>query len=337
MPDVGENDASGHAETTRLLFVTPRGEDGAVTSAARQRHGTGALARDRSSVLTSEPAPPDRPYIPPRFADALDQHLVFNFNGFDEWPLVLGVFGRPGDGKSFQIRTHLARRGVTPVSINAADLESDRAGTPGKLVLDTYVDAGHRIDEGSPAALVVDDFDTTVGEWEHSTTTVNHQQVLAQLMHLADSPTEAAGKRLRRVPVIITGNDLSKVYPPLRRPGRLRAFPWLPTADERQEIVAGILSDVLAPTDVAGLLATLPEAPVAFFSDLLVEILATVSDGEVRSQAADLTALIRAGNRSREALMQHASNNRLDASEVTDLAVQIWDNRTLATQSHLGE
>ena len=49
-----------------------------------------------------------------------------------------------------------------------------------------------------PAAVIVDDFDTTVGEWEHSTTTVNHQQVLAQLMHLADSPTEAAGRRLPR-------------------------------------------------------------------------------------------------------------------------------------------
>ena len=279
---------------------------------------------------------PDRPHIPPRFADVLDQHLVFNFAGLDEWPLVLGVFGRPGDGKSFQIRTHLARRGVLPVSINAADLESDRAGTPGKLVLDTYVDAGHRIDEGTPAVVVVDDFDTTVGEWEHSTTTVNHQQVLAQLMHLADSPTEAAGKRLRRVPVVITGNDLSKVYPPLRRPGRMRAFPWLPTSEERRDIVAGILADVLSAKEVPVLLKKLPDAPVAFFSDLLVEILATVADAEVRRLAQDLAALVRPGNRTGEDLVQHANNNRLDATAIGDLASQIWKDRALATQSHLG-
>lgn len=80
------------------------------------------------------------------------------------------------------------------VSINAADLESDRAGQPGKLVLAMYEDAGHRISEGSPAALIVDDFDATVGEWEQSTTTINHQQVLAQLMHLAEP--EAAGAQL---------------------------------------------------------------------------------------------------------------------------------------------
>jgi hypothetical protein len=278
----------------------------------------------------------DRPHIPPRFAKALDQHLVFNLAGLDEWPLVLGVFGRPGDGKSFQIRTHLARRGVLPVTINAADLESDRAGAPGKLVLDTYINAGHRIEEGTPAAVVVDDFDTTVGEWEHSTTTVNHQQVLAQLMHLADSPTEAAGKRLRRVPVMITGNDLSKVYPPLRRPGRMRAFPWLPTFEERRDIVAGILGDVLSPDEVPVLLKKLPDAPVAFFSDLLVEVLAAVADAEVRRHAQDLAALVRPGNRTREDLVQHANNNRLGATAVGDLATQIWDYRALATQSHLG-
>lgn len=284
---------------------------------------------------TSELVSPGRPYIPPRFADAVDQHLVFNLAGLDEWPLVLGVFGRPGDGKSFQIRAHLARRGVLPVSINAADLESDRAGTPGKLVLDTYINAGHRIDEGAPAAVVVDDFDTTVGEWEHSTTTVNHQQVLAQLMHLADSPTEAAGKRLRRVPVVITGNDLSKVYPPLRRPGRMRPFPWLPTAEERHGIVAAILADVLSPREVPILLEKLPDAPVAFFSDLLVEVLAAVADAEVRRHAQDLAALVRPGKQTREDLLQHATDNRLSAAAIGDLACQIWAERASATQSYL--
>jgi hypothetical protein len=279
---------------------------------------------------------PDRPHIPPRFADALNQHLVFNFAGLGEWPLVLGVFGRPGDGKSFQIRTHLARRGVLPVSINAADLESDRAGTPGKLVLDTYTNAGHRIDEGTPAVVVVDDFDTTVGEWEHSTTTINHQQVLAQLMHLADNPTEAAGKRLRRVPVVITGNDLSKVYPPLRRPGRMRAFPWLPTSEERRDVVAGILADVLSSKEVPLLLEKLPDAPVAFFSDLRVEVLAAVTDDEVRRHAQDLAALIRPGNPAGEDLVRHASKNKLGAKAIGDLASQLWNERAIATQSHLG-
>ena len=279
---------------------------------------------------------PERPYIPPRFSHVIDQHLVFNLAGLNEWPLVLGIFGRAGDGKSFQVRAHLERRSVLPVSINAADLESDRAGTPGKLVLDTYIDAGHRIEEGMPAAVVVDDFDTTVGEWEHSTTTVNHQQVLAQLMHLADSPTEASGQRLRRVPIVITGNDLSKVYAPLRRPGRMRPFPWLPSTEERRDIVSRILADVLADEEVPVLLQKLPDAPVAFFADLLVEVLAAVADVEVRRYAEDLSALIRPGNGARKDLVRHATNNRLEAAAINDLACTMWADRALATESHLG-
>lgn len=272
-----------------------------------------------------------------RFERAVDQHLVFNYSGIDSWPLILGVFGRPGDGKSFQIRTHLERRGVLPFSINAADLESDRAGTPGKLVLNIYENAGHRIDEATPAAVIVDDFDTTVGEWEHSTTTVNHQQVLAQLMHLADSPDEAAGKRLCRVPVFITGNDLSKIYPPLRRPGRLRAFPWLPTDAERHEIVVEILADVLKPSDVQDLLAKLPDAPIAFFSDLIVEILARVSDSEIRIQAQDLVRVIRSEGQTRRLLEQHMNEHKLTITEIGEIALAIWHSRAQATQSYLGD
>ncbi|NLU64258.1 AAA family ATPase [Rhodococcus sp. HNM0563] len=275
--------------------------------------------------------------IPERFSYAIDQHLVFNYTGVQAWPLVLGIFGRPGDGKSFQVRTHLECRGILPVSINAADLESDRAGMPGKLVLDTYEDAGHRIDEGNPTVLVVDDFDTTVGEWAQSTTTVNHQQVLAQLMHLADSPTRAGDRSLRRVPVIITGNDLSKVYPPLRRPGRMRAFPWLPTTEERAHIVTGILGSMLSPTEINELLGELEEAPIAFFSDLLVEVLAESSDAAVRRHAASLPRLILPRSTERQELERVLPTGRLDGAQVKTLALHVWHQRMLATQSYVGE
>jgi SpoVK/Ycf46/Vps4 family AAA+-type ATPase len=202
-------------------------------------------------------------------------------------------------------------------------------------VLDTYINAGLRIDEGTPAALIVDDFDTTVGEWEHSTTTVNHQQVLAQLMHLADSPTEAAGKKLRRVPVIITGNDLSKVYPPLRRPGRMRSFLWIPSLDERCEIVAGILNDVLPSNEIPDLIRCVPNAPIAFFSDLLVELIASVSQNRVRDLATDLPMLVRPGNKQGEELRRQATNCRLSSVEIGELTTRVWEERQQATKSYL--
>jgi hypothetical protein len=277
------------------------------------------------------------PVIPERFTRALDEHLVFNLLGVDHWPLILGIFGRPGDGKSFQIRTHLERRGVLPVSINAADLESDRAGTPGKLVLAMYKDAGDRIDEHTPAAVIVDDFDTTVGEWENSTTTVNHQQVLAQLMHLADNPTEAAGRPLRRVPVFITGNDLSKIYPPLRRPGRMKAFPWQLQDDEREDVVAGILTDLLKRSEVAGLLAKVPDAPVAFFSDLLVEARAHASAGLVRDEAERLVAVVKQAAKKRGEFEKALTKNKPTPAELGELALTMWHDRAIATTSHLHE
>lgn len=280
---------------------------------------------------------PDTPVIPERFQRKIDEHLVFNFAGAGSWPLVLGVFGRPGDGKSFQVRRHLERRGVLAVSINAADLESDRAGQPGKLVLAQYEDAGHRASEGTPAALIVDDFDTTVGEWEHSTSTVNHQQVLAQLMHLADSPTQAADKSLRRVPVFVTGNDLSKVYPPLRRPGRMHPFFWLPTEAERQEIVEQIMAPILDPLETAELLAQIPEAPIAFFSDLLVSIQALSARSEIAKYAENVKALVRNPEQSRLKLEDHVRRNKPPLSEVVQDALALWHERTIATQSHLNE
>jgi SpoVK/Ycf46/Vps4 family AAA+-type ATPase len=277
------------------------------------------------------------PHIPARFENEMDRHLVLNFAGVPAWPLVLGIFGRPGDGKSYQARAHLAHLGVLCVSINAADLESDRAGQPGKLVLAKYEDAGHRTSEGSPAALLVDDFDTTVGEWEKTTTTVNHQQVLAQLMHLADTPSEAAGKKLRRIPVFVTGNDLSKVYPPLRRPGRMRAFHWLPSEAERMDIVAAILADVLTPPETTELLAKLPDAPIAFFSDLLADVVAASAADEIRRQAQDLPSATRDASRALEQLEKCMTLRKPSAADVVELALGVWHDRAIATVSYIDE
>ena len=279
----------------------------------------------------------ESPVIPVRFKNEVDQHLVFNFAGISAWPLVLGVFGRPGDGKSFQIRTHLERRGALAVSINAADLESDRAGQPGKLVLARYEDAGHRTSEGTPAALIVDDFDTTVGEWERSTSTVNHQQVLAQLMHLADSPTQEAHRTLRRVPVFVTGNDLSKVYAPLRRPGRMRPFFWRPTETERQEIVERIMAPLLDPPATAALLAQLPEAPISFFADVREAIKARSAQSVVPKYAKDLKALVMDATRARKDFEDHLRQHAPPDGEIEQTALTLWRERTVAIASHLNE
>lgn len=181
----------------------------------------------------------------PRFADQVRIHLASNYLDLPVRPLILGIFGQSGDGKSAQLATALDGHKVNSFRINAADLESGLAGEPGKLVERTYAIASLEIKKSNPAAIVVDDVDTTVGEWEHNTGTVNHQQVLAELMHLADRPVDPARNHPFRVPIFVTGNDLGKLYPPLRRHRRMQHFHWRPTEAEKRHVV-GVLFDGMA-------------------------------------------------------------------------------------------
>ena len=63
--------------------------------------------------------------------------------------------------------------------------------------------------------------------------TVNNQIVVGTLMNLADNPTRVSiGQVWResdivsRVPIIVTGNDLSTIWAPLLRDGRMDKYYW---------------------------------------------------------------------------------------------------------------
>ncbi|MEV7776008.1 AAA family ATPase [Kitasatospora sp. NPDC086791] len=231
--------------------------------------------------------------IPDRFRTEVLQHLILSYINLPEEPLIMGIFGYPGEGKTFQLRTVLAQSAVEVYSVNAADLESDRAGAPGKLILERYVTAAHRIGAGRPCALLIDDVDTTIGEWSQNTGTVNHQQVLAQLMHLADHPTfiEKIGS-VRRVPVFVTGNDPAKLYPPLRRPGRMGFLYWQPTDAEREAVLTSVFEGLLTAPEVARLMKSYAHRPVSFFAQVRGAVIRDVCATLVGSSAANLAAVV---------------------------------------------
>lgn len=63
--------------------------------------------------------------------------------------------------------------------------------------------------------------------------TVNNQIVVGTLMNLADNPTRVSvgqdwreADTVNRVPLIVTGNDFSRLYAPLIREGRMEKFYW---------------------------------------------------------------------------------------------------------------
>lgn len=203
-----------------------------------------------------------------RFFKQVHLHLVSCYAEVPQWPVILGIFGRTGDGKSAQLVAALERCEVETVRLNAADLESGIAGEPGKHLARSYAAASLAIAKEVPTALVVDDIDTTVGEWEMNTGTVNHQQVLAELMHLADRPVDPSRNQPRRVPIFATGNNLARLYPPLRRSGRMRSFSWRPTQDELYEVLLGLFKEIASPGALRELAQEFRDEPLAFFAEV---------------------------------------------------------------------
>ena len=163
--------------------------------------------------------------IPERFKRQIETHLLGNILEIDKYPLILAIVGKPGMGKTLQLRKYLEILGINAFSISSSDLESEVAGAPAKLLKTQYVEASINISRKNPSALVIDDIDTTVGEWKQNTGTVNHQGILAFLMHIADNPCHIEGLgNVNRVPVFFTGNNFELLYEPLRRPGRTLRF-----------------------------------------------------------------------------------------------------------------
>jgi hypothetical protein len=110
----------------------------------------------------------------------------------------------------------------------------------------------------------------------------------------------------------------------------------VPTEKERVEIVTDILRDVLDPGEVPQLVAHLPDAPIAFFSDIRVELIAAKSVGEVSRRVNDLKALANSVRVRESVVAAVTSATRLPLAELTELAMQIWHDRSVATQSYVG-
>lgn len=183
-------------------------------------------------------------YIPERFFKAIALHLIKN--QLDEsyrMPLILGIHGKPGDGKTFQCEQALKMLGAKSFLISGGQLESQDAGKPAELIRNTYLDAGSSIDMGEcdMAAVLINDIDTGLGNWGDSVQyTINRQTAFGELMHLVDYPYSVENQTTRRIPIIITGNDFSKLYEPLVRAGRMTSFFWEPDLGEKTGMVQNL-------------------------------------------------------------------------------------------------
>lgn len=218
-------------------------------------------------------------YVSPRFLDKVAVHITKNFLDLPgvRVPLILGIHGRKGEGKSFQCELVFERMGIEPVHMSAGELESPDAGDPARLIRLRYREAGEYIrTRGRMCVLMINDLDAGAGRFDGGTQyTVNTQLVNATLMNIADNPTNVQlpgsydDKPLPRVPILVTGNDFSTLYAPLIRDGRMEKFYWDPDREDRVGIVSGIFSDDgLSRQDFERLVDTFPKQSIDFFGAL---------------------------------------------------------------------
>jgi len=217
-------------------------------------------------------------FISPAFLDAVAVHMAKNF----VWeslpgirlPLILGIWGPKGCGKTFQTELAFKKLGVEAVVMSAGELEHEWAGTPGRMIRERYRKASEMSKvRGKMTALVINDIDAGVGHFKNTQTTVNNQIVVATLMNICDNPTRVAGAGnwregdiIRRVPIIVTGNDFSTLFAPLIRDGRMAKFYWKPGRSELLDILTQMYKeDNVSESDLNTLLDTFPDQPLDFF------------------------------------------------------------------------
>lgn len=218
-------------------------------------------------------------YISPRFLDKLAVHITKNYLELPglKVPLILGIHGRKGEGKSFMCELVFEHMGIEVVNMSAGELESPDAGDAARLVRLRYREAAELVRvRGRMAVLMINDIDAGAGRVDAYTQyTVNTQLVNGTLMNIADNPTnvQLPGsyelEPIQRIPIVVTGNDFSTLYAPLIRDGRMDKFYWEPDRDDRLGIVGSIFGqDQIPQADIAHLIDAFANQAIDFFGAL---------------------------------------------------------------------
>eukprot|EP00667_Euglena_gracilis_P006982 EG_transcript_7045 len=209
-------------------------------------------------------------FVPPRFERRVATHLAKNYllaPAHHGVPLILGVWGAKGAGKSFNVELTCKRAGVHVVALSAGELEDEWAGGVAQRIRDRYrVCADMVRREGQPAVLVISDIDAGLGRMKDVQMTVNTQTATGELMALCDGVWPGGV----RVPIIVTANDLSRVYAPLLRDGRMEKWYWEPTAEEKAAMLHATMhrdgAACLSAAEAQALVAAFPDQPLDFFA-----------------------------------------------------------------------
>lgn len=148
--------------------------------------------------------------------------------------------------------------------------------------------------------------------------------------HLSPPPpclSSSQNRRHQRVPIIVTGNDLSTVFAPLLRDGRMEKFYYAPTFEDLTKIVGHMYrdDDGISAADVETLLKTFPNQSLDFYGaiknatydDAVRTWIREVCGGAPADESANMSALAAALVRKEGAPPPATPIPRLDDVRVT--------------------
>lgn len=220
--------------------------------------------------------------VPDEFGKAVALHITKNQLTVLNTALILAIQGPKGEGKSFQTREICSQMGVYVVPVSGGMLSGSLEGAAVEVLKKAYeVASTLRKQTQKLTVLLIDDFDLSVASaFGDRRYTVNTQLLTAFMMNLADDPEHCGNSKTLRIPIIVTGNDFRSLHSPLTRHGRMNFFEWVPTIEQKFEVVHSLFKSVVSSGGAHELRSFVEEykqQPVSFFAmlkdDLVNEVI----------------------------------------------------------------
>ena len=294
------------------------GEDGGTEQPA----DASAIASTMLDSILSENATRSI-YVPKSLAVDVSRHFIMNHWRWTRasTPPLLCLAGPFGVGKSCILREICHRIGIDVCDLQASSFESRWAGEPAERIKAAYIAASERqMKMNVPMTLIVDDVDLALGHFDDfSSGTTNTPHAISALMEIADNPHSVGGQRTDRVPVLMTANDLSKIYGAIRRPGRLRAIRWDPGQEDVFRIARHILRDLLNEKELVALCHLTKTWKVAHYSQLKSLLLSMVVEKEFGSLPAKEAILQAMGGKCPTARLRPMIGHEILMAAIADM------------------
>lgn len=193
----------------------------------------------------------DNIFIPQRFSQRVTDHVILNYledNHFFQPPLYLAIEGTPGQGKTMQVIAACNKKKIAVKYISASELSGKKEAESRDVLKRIYSEALTLFQSGIYVCILIDDFHMGIAITDEKINkTINSNLLIGYMMNLAQSSFK------QKIPIILTGNDFSQVYPALIRDGRADMFFWEPTHDEKFGIIKSIYKPILQNDDLENL------------------------------------------------------------------------------------